>query len=100
MKTNTYFRKTGSLIKALDGHSSYVLSLSVSPDNVHFASSGTDKQVKIWEFGKNDISCIYTFQEHKDQAWGTSYNENGGLLASVGDDRLLALYVCPLDMSK
>jgi WD repeat-containing protein 61 len=37
-KIHVYDVKSGSLIKALSGHSSYVLNLSISPDNHHFAS--------------------------------------------------------------
>lgn len=95
---HVYDVKTGSMIKALSAHSSFVLALAVSPTGSHFASSSTDKQVKVWEL--STLDCIKTFDEHKDQVWGLAYNESGSLLCSVSDDHAIRCYNCPLDNSK
>ena len=92
------FRKSGSLVKSLSGHHSFVLCLAVSPDGEHFASGSTDRQVKIWEL--STLECIHSFEEHKDQVWALTFNTNGDKLISVSDDMSILQYICPLDASK
>lgn len=58
-------RQNGKVIGTLSGHSSWVLSVSFSPDNIHFASSSSDRTVKIWD--KEKMKCVHTFYEHQDQ---------------------------------
>jgi len=54
--------KSFELIKTLEGHSYYVISVSFSPDGKYLASGGSgDKTIKIWEittYKFNDLSPI------------------------------------------
>lgn len=93
-----YFSNSGSLVKSLSDHHSFVLSLAMSPDSQHFASSSSDRQVKIWEL--STLECIRSFEEHKDQVWGLAFNSTGDALYSVSDDMSVVQYICPLDASK
>ena len=49
----------------LSGHGSYVLSVDFCPDNTHFATSSSDRKVKVWDAGSR--RCVHTFSEHSDQ---------------------------------
>lgn len=55
-----------SLIATVAGHSSWVLSVAVSPDGQQIATSSADSTIKMWEFGSRPQS-LCTFKEHSDQ---------------------------------
>jgi len=62
---NFSIRQNGKVIGTLSGHGSWVLSVAFSPDNCHFASSSSDRTVKIWD--REKMKCVHTFYEHQDQ---------------------------------
>ena len=51
-----------SLIKTLTGHSSYVNSVSFSPDGKHVASGSNGRTVKVWSVESGE--CVTTFEGH------------------------------------
>jgi WD repeat-containing protein 61 len=78
------------MIATMSGHSSWVLSICSSPDGQHFATSGSDRKVKIWDLPARQ--CVHTFDNSKDQVWCTAYNEDGSQLAAGCDDGTLEIY--------
>jgi WD repeat-containing protein 61 len=66
------------------GHSSWVLSVNMSPEGKRFATGSADNKIKIWDLGLR--RCVHTFDDHSDQVWSVAYNETGTRLASGSDD--------------
>lgn len=60
-----FCRQHASVVGTLSGHASWVLSVAFSPDGKYFASSSSDKTVKVWELASKQ--CVHTFSEHNDQ---------------------------------
>lgn len=87
------FRAHSDVAGTLSGHASWVLSVSFSDDGKHFASSSSDKSVKIWDFAER--KCVHTFNEHSDQVWGVKYSPDSNKVVSVSEDKSINLYDCP-----
>lgn len=84
---------SSDVVGTLSGHASWVLSVSFSGDGKHFASSSSDKTVKIWDVSER--KCLHTFAEHSDQVWGVKYSPDSNKVVSVSEDKSLNLYDCP-----
>lgn len=85
-----------SLVGAMSGHTSWVLSVDVSPDGAAIATGSSDRTVRLWDLSMR--AAVQTMSNHTDQVWGVSFrpvggNGNwGGRLASVSDDKSISLY--------
>ncbi|GAB2223372.1 hypothetical protein Droror1_Dr00017513 [Drosera rotundifolia] len=85
-----------SLVGAMSGHASWVLSVDPSPDGAAIATGSSDHTVKLWDL--NMRAAVQTMSNHKDQVWGVAFRPlsgsgvRGGRLASVSDDKSLSLY--------
>ena len=53
------------ILGTMSGHGSYVLCVDFCPDNTHFATSSSDRKVKVWDAGMR--RCVHTFSDHNDQ---------------------------------
>jgi WD repeat-containing protein 61 len=67
-----------------------VLSVAVHPDGTAFATGSSDSKVKLWDLQTR--SCAQTVTEHSDQVWGVAFRADGSRLASVSDDKSVALF--------
>ncbi|WOL03239.1 hypothetical protein Cni_G11959 [Canna indica] len=85
-----------SLVGAMSGHSSWVLSVDASPDGTAIATGSSDRTVKLWDLSTR--SAVQTMKNHSDQVWGVAFRPPGGSgvrvgrLASVSEDRSISLY--------
>ncbi|KAH7543798.1 hypothetical protein JRO89_XS15G0021600 [Xanthoceras sorbifolium] len=85
-----------TLVGAMSGHTSWVLSVDASPDGTGIATGSSDKTVRLWDLGMR--AAVQTMSNHIDQVWGVSFRPPGGngvlagRLASVSDDKSISLY--------
>uniref|UniRef100_A0A0C9S4R3 TSA: Wollemia nobilis Ref_Wollemi_Transcript_22636_1472 transcribed RNA sequence n=1 Tax=Wollemia nobilis TaxID=56998 RepID=A0A0C9S4R3_9CONI len=85
-----------SLICAMSGHSSWVLSIDANPDSTAIASGSSDRTVRLWDLSMR--ASVQTMTNHTDQVWGVAFRPPGGQgvragrLASVSDDKSISLY--------
>ncbi|MFL5245853.1 MAG: WD40 repeat domain-containing serine/threonine protein kinase, partial [Gemmataceae bacterium] len=68
----------------LSGHTKVLRSVAITPDGRYLASSGTDKEIKLWNAvtGKELLSLPRLPTEEED-IWSVTYSPNGNLLASA-----------------
>ncbi|XP_047309194.1 WD repeat-containing protein VIP3 [Impatiens glandulifera] len=85
-----------SMIAAMSGHASWVLSVDASPDGLAIVTGSSDRTVRLWDL--NMRSAIQTLSNHSDQVWAVAFRpmeggvRGGGRVASVSDDKSISLY--------
>lgn len=89
-------QKEIALVGRFTGHLGWILNIKVHPEGHRFASSSSDKSVKIWDLSMTE--SVHTFEGHTDQVWGLSFTslgvDSGSKLASCGDDGMIQIYSC------
>jgi WD40 repeat protein len=71
-------------------HDNWVHALDVHPDGARVATGGTDRRIKIWQWGKDQP--LAQFHAHEDAVRAVAFAPDGRLLASAGDDALVRLW--------
>lgn len=69
-----------------------MLSVACHPQGASFATASSDARVRLWDLQTR--TCVQTLSDHTDQVWELAFNSSGTRLASVSDDRSVALYSC------
>ena len=78
-----------------EGHSSYVNSVTISPDGKYIVSGSRDKTIKIWDIRKG--VCIYTL----DYSYEISIDSNGYFKGSLENiEKYLRVSESPLTQRK
>lgn len=80
----------GECFKSLQGHTSWVRSVSFSPDGRTLASSSFDLSIRLWNMQNGQ--CFQILQGHTSGIRSVSFSPNGQTLASGGFDLSIRLW--------
>ncbi|CAH0718194.1 unnamed protein product, partial [Brenthis ino] len=72
---------------------SWALSACFSPDGTRVAVAVGDGTVAI---ALLDLKILKSFQEHVDTVWDIKFNSEGNKLLSIGKDKTINIYECPI----
>jgi WD40 repeat protein len=79
-----------TLVKRMEGHTSYVWGVSWSPESSQFATAHQDGKVRIWDPLKSEP--ILVVDAHKGWVRGIAWSPNGQILISSGSDKRTVLW--------
>ncbi|MDF5730295.1 MAG: serine/threonine protein kinase, partial [Rhizonema sp. PD38] len=93
--TNPIFTITGLpssffLERTLTGHSSWVISVAISPDGNTLASGSNDKTIKLWNLATGEQTR--TLQGHSDLVHSVAISPDGKTLTSGSVDKTIKLW--------
>ena len=78
------------LLKTLIGHSSFVYSVSYSPDGTKIVSGSLDNTVKIWD--ANTGQCLKTLEGHSETVNSVAYSTDGTKIISGSGDETVKIW--------
>ncbi|MEH1849851.1 MAG: AAA-like domain-containing protein [Nostoc sp.] len=73
----------------LEGHGSYVLNVSFSPDGKMIATASKDQTAKLWNI---DGQLLHTFQGHSSDVRGLSFSPDSKMIATASFDGTAKLW--------
>jgi len=81
---------SGTCLKTLQGHTSWIRSVAFSPSGSQLASGSHDRTVRIWDISTSQ--CTRTLVGHSNAVWSVVFNPIDGKLASGGDDGTIRIW--------
>jgi WD40 repeat protein len=77
-------------ILTCQGHISWVRTIAFSPDGSTLSSSGTDRNIKLWDVSTGE--CLKTMIGHQERVHSVAFSPQGQILASCSDDQTVCLW--------
>lgn len=81
---------TGELLRTLDAHSHWVLSVAISPDGKTLASGSADKSIKLWNLKTGQV--LHTLTNHTSWVNVVAISPDGQTLISGSADKTIKLW--------
>ena len=81
---------SGACLRTLEGHSSYVRGVSVTPDGVRAISASEDKTLRVWDLESG--ACLRTLEGHSHWVMGVSVTPDGRRAVSASWDQTLRVW--------
>ena len=81
---------TDRSIRVLTGHTSWVGSVTWSPDARQVASAGGDRSLRIWDVATG--ASVRVIAAHKRDVWSVAWSPDGRLIATAGRDGTARLW--------
>ncbi|PSB51982.1 hypothetical protein C7B67_08875 [filamentous cyanobacterium Phorm 6] len=75
--------QTGGIIRSLEGHSHWVLSVAISPDGNTLVSGGADKTIKVWNLKTGQV--IRTLNGHSSWITAVAIAADGKIVSGSAD---------------
>lgn len=80
----------GSLLRTLEGHETWVMDSSFSPDGKTLVSADYNGWIKIWRVDEGTL--IKTFQGHEDRIYRIVFSPDGQKFASASMDKTIKIW--------
>jgi WD40 repeat protein len=80
----------GPLLRAIDGHTSEVLSVGFSPDGKRVVSGSNDSTVRIWDVGTGQPTA--TLEGHTEAVNSVGFSPDGKRVVSISDDKTVRIW--------
>jgi WD40 repeat protein len=81
---------SGKAVRILEGRTSWVLSLAVSPDGRHIVGGRRDGVVRVWDLASGE--AVGTLKGHTDWVRSVAVTPDGRHIISGGDDRTVRVW--------
>jgi len=81
---------SGKLINTIEGHTGWVNSVIISPDDKYILSGSLDKTIKIWELETGRL--VHTLSGHIGSVQSLALSPDGKYIASGSSDRTIKLW--------
>lgn len=78
--------------RTLRGHTHDVLDVAWGQCGTMLASASVDNAVMVWRIGGTNVRAPFALRQSANFVQGVAFSGDGGLLASLGNDRLLRVY--------
>ena len=85
-----YDAQTGEALDLLSGHTSWIYSVSFSPDGQTLATGSTDDTVRLWDVNTGDT--LRTLTGHTADVYSVSFSPDGQTLATGSEDGTVLLW--------
>ncbi len=83
-------KETGELLRTFEGHSSWVLSVAISPDGNTLASASADSTIKLWNLKTGQLHRTLT--KHSSWVSAVAISPDGQTLISGSADKTINLW--------
>jgi WD40 repeat protein len=81
---------TGKCLKTLQGHTSWVNSVAISPDGTTLVSGSADRTIKLWDIRTGE--CLKTLQGHTQRVQSVAISPDSATLISSSNDQTVKLW--------
>ncbi|KAJ9527086.1 hypothetical protein QJQ45_025204 [Haematococcus lacustris] len=81
---------TGSCTHTLEGHTSWIMSVTLSPDGKVLVSGSRDNTIRVWDMATG--SCTHTLERHTDCVNSVTLSPDGKVLVSGSDDKTIRVW--------
>ncbi|KAH9209097.1 beta transducin-like protein HET-E2C40 [Leptodontidium sp. 2 PMI_412] len=82
--------KWSACLQTLEGHRSYVFSVTFSHDSTRLASASNDHTIRIWNSSSGD--CLQTLEGHRSDVFSVTFSHDSTRLASASKDTIIKIW--------
>ena len=83
-KVSLYDVQTGALLKEFAGHSDWIWSVAISPDNGHLLTASWDHSARLWDISTGQT--VRTFCGHSSEVQCAAFSRDGSKILTAGSD--------------